>query len=269
MRKNAPSPEAPAPPAPMHGGRPAPPAGAVDPAAYADFARAAAAMKDALSRGPFYGLLVGASGTGKTSLLRYVASQLDRHRVQVLYVAQARLSPSALGRLLAQALHVGSRRTHAETLRMLAQVIRDLPQHLALLLDEAQRLPVETIEEVRLLAESELERGPLFSVVLAGPPELKERLEAPDLFGLKRRIAIKVELTGLRADECRPFLEKRLEERALARLSPEALSLLFERGRGVPALVERYAAITLERVANGATVGKDEAADALDQWEGI
>jgi general secretion pathway protein A len=236
---------------------------------YADFSRATEALKNALEKGPFYGLLTGASGTGKTSLLRHVAGALDRHRVQVLYVAQVRLSPSSLGRLLAQALHVGAKRTHAETLRALAQVIRDLPQRLAVLLDEAQRLSIDAIEELRLLAESELDRGPLFAVVLAGPPEVRERLEAPELFALKRRLSVKVELTGLRADECRPFLARRLEPRALERLSPEALALLFERGRGVPALVESYAEVALEHARDGATVDKDAAAEALDAWEGL
>lgn len=236
---------------------------------YADFARATEALKAALEKGPFYGLLTGASGTGKTSLLRHAAALLDRHRVQTLYIAQARLSPSSLGRLLAQALHVGARRTHAETLRMLAQVIRDLPQRLALLLDEAQRLSTDAIEELRLLAESELDRGPLFSVVLAGPPEVRERLQAPELFALKRRLSVKLELTGLRADECRPFLAQRLEPRALERLSPEALSLLFERGRGVPALVQSYADVVLQHANGGAALDKDMAAEALDAWEGL
>jgi len=258
------APEAPAPAAPR-------PPSAAETALYpyADFTRATEALQRALERGPFYGLLTGASGTGKTSLLRHVAQALDRHRVQVLYVAQARLTPSSLGRLLAQALHVGARRTHAETLKMLAQVIRDLPQRLALLLDEAQRLSTDAIEELRLLAESELDRGPLFTVVLAGPPEVKERLEAPELFALKRRLSVKVELTGLRADECRPFLARRLEARSLERLSPEALALLFERGRGVPALIERYAEVALEHANDGATIDKDTAAEALDAWEGL
>ncbi len=112
-------------------------------------------------------------------------------------------------------------------------------------------------------------RGPLFSVVLAGPPELRERLEAPELFALKRRLSVKVELTGLRADECRPFLARRLDPRSLERLSPETTALIFERGRGVPALVESYARIALDRAKDGATVDKDAAAEARDAWEGL
>jgi general secretion pathway protein A len=152
---------------------------------------------------------------------------------------------------------------------MLAQVIRELPQRLALLLDESQRLSVDAIEELRLLAESELDRGPLFAVVLAGPPEVRERLEAPELFALKRRLSLRLELTGLRADECRSFLARRLDARALERFSADALSLLFERGRGVPALVEGYAGVALRLAKDGAAIDKAAIAEALDTWEGL
>jgi general secretion pathway protein A len=241
--------------------------GAGDLFPYADFARAASALIEALEAGPCYGVVVGASGTGKSSLLRYVARSVDRHRFHTLYIVQAHVSPAALGRLLAQALHVGTRRTHAETLRTLAQVIRESPQELVLLVDEAQRLSSETIDELRLLAESELDRGPLFAVVLAGSPDLRERLEAPDLAGLRRRISLKLELTGLTSEECRPFLAKRLGAPAADRLDPEALSLLFERGRGIPALVERYAVVALRHAKNGDKIDKTALADAIDAWE--
>jgi type II secretory pathway predicted ATPase ExeA len=237
---------------------------------YADFARAAHALARAIDGDPFYGLLVGASGTGKSSLLRHVAAGIDRHRTQVVYIAQAGLRPVSIGRLLAQALHVGARRTHAETQRALGQVIRDQPQRLVVLVDEAQRLPADTLEDVRLLAEGDLERTrPLFSIVFAGPPELRERLDAPELFGLKRRIGLRLELVGLKVEEARPFLEHRLGREAAERLSPDALALLFERSRGVPALLEAYASTALKQGAHDGTIGKDEAADALDTWEGV
>ena len=204
----------------------------------------------------------------KSSLLRHVAADIDRHRTQVVYIAQAGLRPVAIGRLLAQALHVGAKRTHAETQRALGQVIRDQPQRLVVLLDEAQRLPAETLDDVRLLAEGELDRPrPLFSIVFAGPPELRERLDAPELFGLKRRIGVRLELVGLKAEEARPFLDHRLGREAAERLSPDALALLFERSRGVP-LLEAYASTALEHGGAG-VIGKDQVADALDAWEGV
>ena len=234
---------------------------------FADFARASSELAAALEAGPFYGLLVGLSGTGKTFLLRHLASRLDRHRFHTLYIAQKNLSPSALGRLLAQSLHVSPRRTHAETLRALAQVIRESPQQLVLLVDEAQRLGIDTIDELRLLAESELDRGPLFAAILAGWPDLRQQLEAPDLAALRRRISLKLELTGLTADECHPFLVRRLGEPLASRLAPDAVPLLFERGRGIPGLIERYADVVLRHTKDGAKVSREAAAEAIETWE--
>jgi len=234
---------------------------------YADFAQAADELLRALGAGPVLARLVGASGAGKTSLLRYVATRLDRHRVHVVYVSQKNLSSVALGRLLAQALHVGARRTHAETLKLLAQLVRGLPQRLVLFLDESHHLPTDTLEEVRLLAESELDAELLFSIVFAGPPELRQRLDAPELFPLKRRISVRLELTGLRSEECRPFLEHRLGATDAARFGDQALALLFERGRGVPALVEDHARLVLRHAGGVATIAREKVDEILDVWE--
>jgi type II secretory pathway predicted ATPase ExeA len=236
---------------------------------YADFVRARAALEHAVTTSS-YNLVLGQSGTGKTLLLRLVKASLD-HRYQPVYmVGEARLSPSALARVLALAVHLPLPRTHVEAVRALGQLLRArLPgSRLVVLVDEAQRLHDDALDALRLLAEIELDSPPLFSVVLAGPPELRERFEAVDLFAFKRRLTVRVELTGLRADECRPFLARRLGEDRSARFREDALGLVFERGRGIPALVELAALAVLERVSPTGPVTKQVAADALDSWEG-
>lgn len=244
----------------------APPSSPIYP--YADFAAAADELARTLTGGSVLARLVGESGTGKTSLLRHVAGGLDRHRTQVVYISQKTLSPVALGRLMAMALHVAVRRTHAETLKHVGQVVRNLPQRLVLLLDESHHLPTDTLEEVRLLAESELDAPPLFSVVFAGPPELRERFDAPELFPLKRRIGVRLELTGLRAEECLPFLEHRLGEVA-GRFGDAALELLFERSRGVPALVEDNAKLVLRHAIGPGAISREKVDEVLETWEAI
>jgi type II secretory pathway predicted ATPase ExeA len=163
------------------------------------------------------------------------------------------------------------RRTHTDTARALARRLkaRLAVQRLAVFVDEAQRLQDDTLEELRLLAESELEAPSLFSVVLAGPPEFRERFETGELFAFKRRLSPSLELTGLRQEECRPFLEKRLGSRSAARFRDDALVLVFERGRGIPALVEKCAKAVLERATGNDPLGKQATASVLDGWEGI
>jgi MSHA biogenesis protein MshM len=239
--------------------------------AYADFARA----RDELTRRlalPSYLLLLGGSGTGKTLLLRLLSVGLDRHRFQPLYiVAERLLTPTALVRLLASAVHMPTRRTHAETTKALAQLLRGRLslQRLVVLVDEAQRLTDDALESLRLTAEAELEAPPLFSLVLAGLPELRERFDTTDLFAFKRRLAGRLELTGLRKDESRAFLERRFGSVTAARFRDDAAALVFERGRGVPALVERCAAAVLEHAGDAGSITKQLTSEALELWEGL
>jgi general secretion pathway protein A len=209
-----------------------------EPAVYSDYEAAKQKLALAIETGPFYGLLLGPSGSGKTSLLREIASRLDRHRFQVLYLAQSKASSSGLGRFLMEALRLTPRRSHAESLRALSETIRALPFRLLVFVDEANLLGEDSLQELRLLAESELEPALLFSVVFAALPELKAKLQAPALFPLRRRISLWLELRGLKEDEVAPFLRQRFPDSKLVDLPPEALGLIFERARGIPALIE-------------------------------
>ncbi len=101
-------------------------------------------------------------------------------------------------------------------------------------MDDAQLIREDTLHEIRLLAEANLQGPPLLGVVLSALPELKDRLLAPQLFSLWRRISPRVTLTGLLREEVAPFLAHLLGKEAAARFTPEALAMIFERARGVP-----------------------------------
>ena len=240
-----------------------------EPFPYQDFQQALGTLKAALVRAPAYALVLGESGSGKTTLLRTVANQLDsasplgRGRFHSLYLAHGQPSPSGLVRLLAETFHLPLRRTRAETSRLLVQTLRNLPTRLLLSIDEAQALSDDTLQEIRLLAEAELDAAPLFSVVLSGLRELQARLLAPQLFPLWRRMRPRVWLTGLRREELVPFLVHRLGKEPPARFEPAALDALFEQARGLPALIHDGAEDCLQASPKGA-ISAAHVADALD-----
>jgi general secretion pathway protein A len=207
---------------------------------YGDFKNAMDTLEASLNS-PGYALLIGASGSGKTTLLRSLGSRLDRSRYQLLYICQGHLTSSSVARLLAEAMHLHIPRTRAAICRMLMQHLRTLATHLLLWVDEAQLLPEETLEELRLLSESDLDGPPLFSIVLAGLPSLRKNLLAPRLFPLLRRIQVKAELKGLRIEELEPFLRHLGLVSRSSPFSSEALSSIFEHGRGIPALIATLA----------------------------
>jgi type II secretory pathway predicted ATPase ExeA len=237
-----------------------------DPFLYEDFQQALGTLKTALVRAPAYALLLGDSGSGKTTLLRALAAKLDRRRFQVLYLCHGRPSPSGLARVLAEALHLPLRRTRAETSRLLVQTLRNLPTRLLFWIDEAQLIGDDTLHEIRLLAEADLDGPPLFSVLLSALPDLKDRLLAPHLFPLWRRVRPKVTLMGLRREELVPFLAHSLGKDIPARFEEGALSALFEQARGLPALALASTEECLKAHPKG-TLSAAQIAEILDRIE--
>jgi len=233
---------------------------------YEDFQEALHTLNEALVQGPAYALLLGDSGSGKTTLLRTLAASLDRRRFHVLYLCHGQPSPSGLARVLAEALHLPLRRTRAETSRLLVQTLRNLPTRLLFFIDEAQLIRDDTLHEIRLLAEADLEGPPLFSVVLSALPELKDQLLAPQLFPLWRRIRPKLTITGLRRSELEGFLDHSIGKNTTAHFESQALDAIFEQGRGTPALLVAFTASCLKAHPQG-TIRAEQVAAVLDRIE--
>ena len=211
---------------------------------YRDWLAAKDALETALRRGPCYGLVTGASGTGKTSLCHALTTSLDDR--PLLYLSASRVSLLSVVRFFAHALRVVPRRSSIETIKVLVDVIKDRATRPVLWIDEADRMPAATLTELRSLVEADPAPTPLLSLVLSGPPELRAQLEAPELFPLKRRLVVRAVLDGLRRDELAPFLEHRFGD-AGRRVSASLHDELFERTRGAPALVDRVIGYALGR----------------------
>lgn len=228
---------------------------------YADYVRAEADLQAALEAGAFYGVLTGASGMGKSSLLHRLAGVADAHRFQTVYLSSSRANVTNLVRFLACSLRITPCRSHLETVQAFASALRSQPAHLVVQVDEADRVDPEALQELRVLAECDASGKQLFSVILSGLPDLGSLLDSPSLFPLKRRVSVRAQLSGLTRDELEPFLEHRFGEDA-ERVPASVHDELFERTQGAPGVIKSALQLPLARAKGRLTA--DQVRAGLD-----
>lgn len=158
-------------------------------------------------------LLTGEVGTGKTTLLHALLGQLDREALAA-FIFNPRLDPLDFFRMLFDEYGIeGAFRTKAEFLLALNRFLierleRDQPT--LLIVDEAQNLSAEMLEEIRLLSNLETPTSKLIQIMLVGQPELWEMLSKPELRQLRQRIVLRHRLRPFDAEETAHYVEERL-----------------------------------------------------------
>ena len=160
-------------------------------------------------------LLVGEAGTGKTTLIR-AALESERCRdVQCIYLNNPVLTPADFLATLARRFDLGSDAFVAKSvlLERLDATLRERRARgeiTALAVDEAQALSTELLEEIRLLANIETPSEKLLPLVLAGQPELAERLEEHSLRQLKQRVTLRCELVPFDLADTAGYIASRI-----------------------------------------------------------
>jgi MSHA biogenesis protein MshM len=197
----------------------------------------------ALENGEGFIKIVGAVGTGKTLLCRTLLASLPEH-CGAVYLPNPALEPAGI--LFAVAEELGLKlagdeshyRVHkAIQSRLIALAKRSL--HVVLIVDEAQAIPLESLETIRLLSNLETEKRKLLTIVLFGQPELDSRLEA--IPQLKTRISFHDSLRPLKREELAAYLDHRMARAGFTADTPpfssRAIGLLYDASAGVPRVV--------------------------------
>jgi general secretion pathway protein A len=210
----------------------------------ASYREALAALHYAIAERKGFAALVGEAGTGKTTLLRRLLSELPRDTRSVLVINPAvgfedllRFILTDLGRPPAPG---------TSKLEMLEALNAELLDTLArggnvvVFIDEAQDLTIPVLEELRLLSNLETAKEKIIQFVLAGQPELELMLARPEIRQLRQRIAVNARLRALGRAEVQAYVAARIaaaggDERGLFR--PGALHRLWRFSQGVPRLV--------------------------------
>jgi MSHA biogenesis protein MshM len=198
----------------------------------------------AVANGEGFIKIVGEVGTGKTLLCRRFLSTLDDKHVTA-YIPNPYLEPRALMLALAEELRVAID-AGAEQHQILKQINHALldfareGKRVVVCLDEAQAMPLESLEALRLLSNLETEKRKLLQVVLFGQPELDDKLSQESVRQLRQRITFHHRLDALSRKEVEYYVAHRLRVAGYMGqplFTARALRLIYRATRGVPRLV--------------------------------
>jgi general secretion pathway protein A len=190
-------------------------------------------------------LLLGEAGSGKTTLVQTALSEIGTDKVQCVLVSNPTLTRQEFFEFLSDAFQLGDSAASSKA-RFLVAFRRHVEQRhargelTAILIDEAQSLPYELLEEVRLLSNIETPTSKLLSVILAGQPELADRLNEQRLRQLKQRIALRCELTVFDLAETANYIAGRLRIAGGAPaeiFTRNAVDAVFHGSGGVPRVI--------------------------------
>jgi len=198
----------------------------------------------ALKTGEGFIKVVGEVGTGKTLLCRKLLNEIPEHFVTA-YIPNPYLKPDELRRAVAVELGV------KQAQRMSAQLLTQRIQHrllelhneghsVVLILDEAQALPAESLEALRLFTNLETETRKLLQVVLFAQPELDQRLSEEAFRQLKQRITFSYRLRAMTALEVEHYIKHRLQVagyKGAALFTPSICKKIAKISQGIPRLV--------------------------------
>jgi len=201
-------------------------------------------LQVALQEGEGFIKITGEVGTGKTLLCRKLLAMLDQD-CTTAYLPNPLLSPFELHKALAEelGLKVPTGSTTHDLVKLVTKHLVALCKNgrkAVLCIDEAQAMPRESLEALRLLSNLETEKRKLLQIVVFGQPELDKLLDRPDLRQLRQRITFSYDLPSLDRKGVAGYLNHRLRVAGMDNVgifSRDAIELLHRASRGIPRLV--------------------------------
>jgi general secretion pathway protein A len=186
-------------------------------------------------------LLTGEVGTGKTTLINKLLEWLHKERVFTAFVFNPRLSVSQFFDFMMADFGIPCE-THqkGQMLLKLNQWLLDRYQageRAVLVVDEAQNLSPQMLEEIRLLTNLETSTEKLLQIVLAGQPELEQKLNQPQLRQLRQRITLRAKTRQLTLEETQGYIQERMRIAGAENpdiFSAEAVGAVHRFARGIP-----------------------------------
>lgn len=188
--------------------------------------------------------ITGEIGTGKTTLCKALLNSLNRETRTTL-ILNPDLSKLQLLQAILQDLGISSEKNTAIELinKLNAFLIQQLflGNNVVLIIDEAQNLRPALLEQVRLLSNLETTKEKLLQIVLVGQPELREKLQSPQLRQLRQRISVRYHILPLEETEISTYINHRLrvagDHHRIIHFKEDALQEIYEYSAGIPRVI--------------------------------
>ncbi|MES9970384.1 MAG: AAA family ATPase [Candidatus Thiodiazotropha sp.] len=235
-------------------------------------------------------VVTGEVGSGKTTLIRHLLNQLDDD-ITVGLVSSSHHEMGELLQWLLYAFNLDYRETHKVGLYdLFTQFLIDQyasDKRTVLIVDEAQNLQPDVLEELRLLSNINADKHQVLQIILVGQPQLRELLRHRDLLQFQQRISVDFHLSELDAEEARIYILQRL--RLAGREKPlftkNAISLVYQASGGIPRVINTlcdtalvYGFADQKQVIDNEVIGKvlkdkraavDDATQSLEQQSSV
>ena len=188
-------------------------------------------------------VVTGEIGSGKTTLLNYLLNQISGN-LQVGLVNNTNILPSEFLKMVCKEFELDPRTSDkAELIDIFSGFLIEqfaAGERVVLIIDEAQNLTNDTMEEIRMLSNIETEKHHLIQIILVGQPELRFKLQQSNLKQFAQRVTVHCHLKGLEKDEVKEYVEHRLEVGGSERFDifdPETIEKISDYSRGIPRLI--------------------------------
>jgi len=189
-------------------------------------------------------LITGEVGVGKTTIVRSYLEDIDRSKLKIIYIFNSNVTFQGLLKTICRELEIPDLTN--DVVEMVNQLHYSLIEEykkgftVVLIIDEAQNMPVETLENIRMLSNLETSTDKLIQIIFSGQPEFEQKLERKELRQLKQRIAVKATIRPLTPDESRAYIVHRLAKASAenaALFTDGALRKIIKEANGIPRII--------------------------------
>ncbi len=188
--------------------------------------------------------ITGEVGVGKTTIIRSYLERVDQQQSKIIYIFNANVSFKGLLKTIYEELDIHPETSDVyEVANQLQKILIDEYKHgcnLVLIVDEAQNMPFETLENLRMLSNLETSTDKLIQILLIGQPEFEKRLEQTNLRQLKQRIAVRTTISPLTQKESIAYIRHRLaivDADDAGVFTKGAIKLIIKKAKGIPRIL--------------------------------